>query len=754
MALVAALLAPVLSASRTILFRDSVVYSAPCNAQLRASLLEGRLLEWDSSQYGGVPFLANPSSQALYPPRWAAVLAQAHPAKASDLFSLLHLLLALAGACALGRELGLRRGPRHVVAVTYTLSGYLLSLLGNGVYLSGAAWLPLGLAWVLRARRKAGAETGPAARALGLAALGVVAPFLGGDPQGTAWLGLGAVLVFLAPHREAPPARRAALLTGLGGLAFLLGAILLLPALGLTPETTRSQMTYAQAAPWSFHPARLGELLVPFPLGLPAGDEATHTAAVLEPSRGELWSLTLFLGAAPFLLVLLSLGRVPTALRRARLALWVLVTAALFVAFGRHTPLHPALYDYTPYRVFRYPEKHLALVTLALAGLAGVGLQAFLARPREERLEVLKRLILGPLATLAAAWLLHGWSADLGRGLGRQPPAYAGQVAAVLAVQLALLALLALARLGPRRLGAAVLALVALTQLAVARQLVLSGPSAPFDQAPESVRWLRERPELQGPAPGRVQRWGVRGHPRAAEPRDQLLVNARHDLRCLTGAVPALYGLESMTGMTGFYPKRALRLLSETREEGLARGSVAYRISPRGDEAPSHALGDFGVFALPGRPRVELLAEASLRWEPNADRAWRALREVDLAHVVVEGRGPASSEGPARRQGEVQVEGARSGAWDLRASTPEPALLVIRDAWFPGWSATLDEQPVELLRVDGVFMGVRVPAGEHRLALRYRTPGLQLGAALSLGAWLVLASLGAMGLRRRLRAVA
>jgi hypothetical protein len=68
----------------------------------------------------------------------------------------------------------------------------------------------------------------------------------------------------------------------------------------------------------------------------------------------------------------------------------------------------------------------------------------------------------------------------------------------------------------------------------------------------------------------------------------------------------------------------------------------------------------------------------------------------------------------------ITVE-ARAGGW-----------LVLTDAWYPGWQATLDGESVPLLRANGAFRAVRVPEGRHSVAFTYRPRCIKWGAALSL----------------------
>jgi hypothetical protein len=52
---------------------------------------------------------------------------------------------------------------------------------------------------------------------------------------------------------------------------------------------------------------------------------------------------------------------------------------------------------------------------------------------------------------------------------------------------------------------------------------------------------------------------------------------------------------------------------------------------------------------------------------------------------------------------------------------PAPGILVVKDSPFPGWQATLNGQPAEIIQVNGLVRGVIVPAaGHYDLAMTYR----------------------------------
>jgi hypothetical protein len=75
-------------------------------------------------------------------------------------------------------------------------------------------------------------------------------------------------------------------------------------------------------------------------------------------------------------------------------------------------------------------------------------------------------------------------------------------------------------------------------------------------------------------------------------------------------------------------------------------------------------------------------------------------------------------------------------------------VVVIRNAYDPGWRATVDGRPAKVVPADYLIQGVMVPPGRHRVVLRYDDPSIGyglLGSGLSVGALLA----GAFILRRR-----
>jgi hypothetical protein len=55
---------------------------------------------------------------------------------------------------------------------------------------------------------------------------------------------------------------------------------------------------------------------------------------------------------------------------------------------------------------------------------------------------------------------------------------------------------------------------------------------------------------------------------------------------------------------------------------------------------------------------------------------------------------------------------------------PRPTTLVRRETWFAGWTARVNGKPAHIRRIDGLFQGVTVPAGSHRLTFSFLPPGM------------------------------
>ena len=90
-------------------------------------------------------------------------------------------------------------------------------------------------------------------------------------------------------------------------------------------------------------------------------------------------------------------------------------------------------------------------------------------------------------------------------------------------------------------------------------------------------------------------------------------------------------------------------------------------------------------------------------------------------------------------QASITAESPGAGSWRVTTEGPNPALLVVAETWFPGWTAKVDGKRVPVLQADGAFLGVAVGAGSHTVELDYKRPtAAVIGRIITVGVILAL----------------
>jgi hypothetical protein len=150
---------------------------------------------------------------------------------------------------------------------------------------------------------------------------------------------------------------------------------------------------------------------------------------------------------------------------------------------------------------------------------------------------------------------------------------------------------------------------------------------------------------------------------------------------------------------------------------------------------------------LVARQRTVAGAEAAL--EATIDRGFdplsAAVTERRVPGVPQDGGASLSSAGAVRL---VSYENERVVA---TARARRRSLLVLTDAYFPGWKVTVDGQPATIERVNYLLRGVVFPAGVHRIEFRYEPASWRAGRLISGLACVALAALVVVGWSRRRR---
>jgi hypothetical protein len=162
-----------------------------------------------------------------------------------------------------------------------------------------------------------------------------------------------------------------------------------------------------------------------------------------------------------------------------------------------------------------------------------------------------------------------------------------------------------------------------------------------------------------------------------------------------------------------------------------------------------------GSWVLYRLPHVPPQASVVTRWtvvaSPSAALADVVRPGFDAARVAVLERPPPlrPSSGGTGVATYVPL-GEDMAQVKVRSSTP--AIVVLRNTFDPGWQATVDGRPAPVLATDCLVQGVPVPAGRHTITLVYQDPSVWRGLAGTAAALVAaLATVTALELFRRRR---
>jgi hypothetical protein len=738
--------------------RDAYRFHLPIKQHLVERLSAGELPQWFPYDGLGRPFIGVAATAVFHPFTALYFLLPAHDAYRVS--TLLSCLLGALGAFALGRALAYSPAGALAAGVAFALSGYVVSLTWNIHYLYSICALPLFCA----ALEKALAAT----RAWAVAPAAVWATvFLNGDVQTGYYFGFIALL--WAAMRAPSPRREGFLRLALaGGLAALLAGVQLGPSAMVYAGSHLAQpaLFHEQALYWSTHPLRLVTMLAS-PIGGGVNPAEVGRFFFGNPDHG-MWADSLYLGLPMTGLALLGARR-----RRDLRALVFLGVFALLLALGRYGGLYDVFYWTVPlWSVFRYPEKLMGVASFAVAMLAGAGLDALRAgvgRPGPWLIAAI--VCAGAWAGLrieaVGTWTAASFAAPVTLAhemTGSAATAFLFSAVAAGGVWL----IVAGARKGWLREELLLVALVTTLTLDLSRANLEFYRTAPAEFATFTPLFAREIAAREGESTlGRFRLISIREPgfmaPTALKPaldydagsieRRQAL-DLEHNVEFHLEAALEYFPGYDTAFETMFKWKKSL--------DTAARFNVTYvigRSARKGNplfanelvaELPAYGLALFRNPA-PAKPRVYLSRRPERAASPIDPAALAARPDFQSGELDVIETPEPTLPGPATG-GTVKMERYAPEEVRVRVHTPQPAVLILLDAYAAGWRATLESGvEVPIRKANALVRAVVVPAGDHVVTFRYETPLLWVGAGASLaGVIICLALIGEA--RRRARA--
>ena len=768
---------------------------------------------WNPYTFCGNPLVATAMPSPLYPGNWFFVL---DPYHGFTWAALIHLLLSGFFVFLYIRSLGFRSTAGLLAGTTYAFSGWYLVHLYLPSYLYAATWFPLMLLSVERLLARGGVVwIAGLAGAVGLSALA-------GFPQVTVLSLYVTVLYTLFRlfrtwrHTGWMPALGRSTLAGVAVVLGLgLAAYQLWPTYEFKDQSGRSHLDITDVRSGALRPLGLIGLVLPDFFGNPvdqgpdevtgrqAGELLPRKLGLDGPPPPEDWGNnylenTLYLGVMPLLLALIALIRRP----RPVTYFWLVIAAFAVLMAVALPPLQP-VYEHAPFLRIGSIKRFLFVFTFAGAILAGIGFDGAIgAGPPRHRwgfFPYLPAIVL--LATAGPLLLIPGLLDNLLNKLTKfttlstldiKPGEMAAWVAntrwcilrmgAVLLPASAIYFLLRRSVVRPRPLRFLVLLI---TFLDLAWLGWAFNPVHRPDQlvSTPGIDFLEQK-NREGPY--RVARYGSEAT--FVLPPDTGMIYGIQDIQGWDVLFPARYQrfmnlIESDVGQAHHLigPFRDHRSLSSPLVDLLGVRFVLthdnWGPNPAQGFVPAYPLDEHGAFL---KERIQ--REGLVIYE-NTERLPRAFVVAEAVHaanpdevfqrlagpgfepertVFLEGEPPAGE--PLDPDRTVEVTGYRSRHVTVAVGPGGPAMLVLTDAFHPGWKARLvnaDADPghdVPIQRADAVFRAVALPASDHPVTVHFHYPGARFRHGLyvaAASAFLLLAVLIAGGIfrtrKRRLR---
>lgn len=729
----------------------------------------GSLPKWVPYVYGGMPVYANPGS--AYHPVHLLAEALLPTGKVLAAIFVVQFWLAGTGMYLLARELRCRPWVAFVAGAAFQFTGVTMSWVyaGHDGRIMVSTMAPLFFFFLHRGVRTG--SIGPFAGAAGTLAFAL----LSFQIQNSYYLILAGFIwaVFLLFHfglhrRPAALARTLALGFGSIAFAFMIAAVNFLPFQDYVAESPRGMeggRGYDYSTSYSMPFAGLVSMAVPEQQGASVADPATGRP--LFPAVDGFKLHTEYVGA--FVLVLLFVG-----VMYGRSRYWWffggLALFALSMALGGNTPLYRLYYAALPgLDRFRAPDLTFYVAAFALVVMAALTLEALAERraaAAARRAGVKDEsgpgnvvwIGLGVVAVAVLGAMMAGGAlpGEPSRAAGWMRFAlFAGGITAVLWAWTS------------RRMGstgaALLLALLTVADLAIVGRRFFhttEGPAQVF--APDDVvSFLQSQP-----GPNRVWAFSVPG---AGVP-----TWGRGGSK--GGDYPMLFGIEQVAGEHPNPLQRWVQYIGAGEQEITDFHNL---LGPRDSLAVVQGAG--GEQAIVFNPRPGLLEAANVRYVVSmAPLAHPGLREVfrgsalvyqvvnalDRAYLVPDvrklpedgilpamtagGWNPAQTafvpaDAPVNVPGGPLTGGARVTAHEedrvtVQATASRPALMVLADNAYHGWTATVDGRETPIVRTNHTLRGVVVPAGTHTVEFTFRPGDLYTGFYLYLAGFGLLAA--------------
>jgi len=656
----------------------------PLITALRDQLGENHFALWNPYTYCGYPIFANIQACFFHPLVFASALISSRFTWYSlpmllEWAVVLQVWIAGLAAHRLFREFGLGSAAAWTGAVMFETGSYFASRAEHIDSMMAAAWMPL--AWLAVWKLK----DHPRLDWLAVLAAALGLSVWGGFPQATVAVFGSTVMFALLLALLRMGSARVILWTCCGCvLGILLAAVPFIPTTELTGFSVAKYRADWLGTGGGLYWESLVSLVAP------------NHYNIFDISRfngpGDPTFLYLYSSIAGLLLAIFALVFAVVTRRDRTTALFALLLAfGMFWMLGDKTPVWRTLFPLLPeqVRIGIHPEYTYSIFSLAIAGLAAIGLDSI-------RIPNLGRWAIGAVVALDLFLVGSGRpmnSSALAQDPGVTRDAFDGNAELLSEVR---------------------------------RYVNHSIPPWRIDTFDSSMEWTYGAPILEVPTASGIS-------PLALENTIQLRLFL-HDgnragwyypLEKLDSPVLDLMNVRYVLTRTADVPR--LSAVPKFRHVASLPGTELFE--------NTSVLPRF-FFVRQAKPVGSIAEARDLIEHQRIDLHETAITDQDL-------------DLPADGGGDVTVTTYEPSRIDLSLQTSRASLLVLSETYYPGWKAWIDEQPAPIHPVDIALRGVVVPAGAHRLRMEFRPAILPVSAGISIASGVLLALFGFLSRKQR-----
>jgi hypothetical protein len=148
------------------------------------------------------------------------------------------------------------------------------------------------------------------------------------------------------------------------------------------------------------------------------------------------------------------------------------------------------------------------------------------------------------------------------------------------------------------------------------------------------------------------------------------------------------------------------------------------------------------VWGLKRADRQRTMERLLYRGFDGALQIWKGGVEYPLrSRVQIENADSAAlmpfiTGGPTAKNDIVRFLRDEPGRIEMEADLDRPGFVVISNAYYKGWTATVDGKPAPILRGNRAMQAIPVDGGKHRIELKYSCRSTMIGGVISVAAWL------------------